>query len=58
LIKPDQHHYQYLGIDGNNTQKINKLKEIFGTSPAGAKGIEELEFIVNFHSLFTFTIDH
>lgn len=36
---------QYLGIDGDNRQKINKLKEIFSTSATGARGIEELETV-------------
>jgi histidyl-tRNA synthetase len=38
---------QYLGISGDNTQKINKLKELFGANKEGAKGIEELEYLVN-----------
>jgi histidyl-tRNA synthetase len=38
---------QYLEIEGDNIQKINKLKEIFGASNTGAKGIEELEYIVS-----------
>jgi len=38
---------EYLEIAGDNTQKINKLKEIFGASNIGAKGIEELEYIVS-----------
>lgn len=37
---------QYLGISGSNTEKLNKLKELVGSLPAGAKGIEELEFVV------------
>ncbi|MEO8403795.1 MAG: histidine--tRNA ligase [Chitinophagaceae bacterium] len=39
---------QYLDISGDNTQKINKLKDIFGASTAGAKGIEELEFVTSY----------
>jgi histidyl-tRNA synthetase len=38
---------QYLEITGDNTQKINKLKEIFGTSKVGNAGIEELEYVIN-----------
>jgi histidyl-tRNA synthetase len=34
---------QFLTIEGDNAQKINKLKEIFGASKIGAAGIEELE---------------
>lgn len=37
---------QYLAIDGTNTEKLNKLKELVGSVPAGAKGIEELEFVL------------
>lgn len=39
---------EYLHIDGNNTQKINALKELLGARPAGAKGIEELEYILHY----------
>ncbi len=38
---------QYLEITGTNSQKLNKLKEVFGASPIGVKGIEELEFVLN-----------
>ncbi|AXY76039.1 histidine--tRNA ligase [Paraflavitalea soli] len=37
---------QYLDISGSNTEKLNKLKELVGSLPAGAKGIEELEFVI------------
>jgi histidyl-tRNA synthetase len=37
---------KYLGIEGNNTQKLGSLKELFGSSQTGAKGIEELEYVV------------
>jgi histidyl-tRNA synthetase len=39
---------QYLAISGDNSEKLNKLKELFGASTAGAKAIEDLEFILNF----------
>lgn len=39
---------QYLDISGTNHEKINKLKEIFGASNIGSKGIDELEFIQDF----------
>jgi histidyl-tRNA synthetase len=39
---------QYLQIDGSNEEKLAKLKELFGASPVGAKGIEELEFLLKF----------
>lgn len=38
---------QYLGITGDSKTKINKLKELFGASITGAKGIEEIEYILN-----------
>lgn len=41
---------QYLEIDGDNTEKINKIKELLGTSTQGVKGIEELEYILNYRS--------
>lgn len=39
--------HQYLEIKGDNTQKINKLREIFGSHDTGARGIEELEYVVS-----------
>lgn len=41
---------QYLGINGTNNEKINSIKELFGDSETGAKGIEEMEFILNYQS--------
>lgn len=41
---------QYLDIDGDNTEKINKIKELLGTSIQGVKGTEELEYILNYRS--------
>ncbi len=41
---------QYLDIGGDNTEKINKIKELLGTSIQGVKGIEELEYILNYRS--------
>lgn len=38
---------QYLTIEGSNTEKLNKLKELIGTIPTGVKGIEELEFVIS-----------
>lgn len=38
---------QYLDISGSNAEKLNKLKELVGSLPAGAKGIEELEFVIH-----------
>lgn len=39
---------QYLNITGDNHQKLNKLKEIFGPSIIGDKGIDDLEWIINY----------
>lgn len=41
---------QYLDISGSNTEKLNKLKELVGSLPAGARGIEELEFVISHFS--------
>ena len=35
----------YLKIDGDNANKIKGLKELIGSTDAGKKGIEELEFL-------------
>lgn len=39
---------QYLNIDGSNSEKINKIKALLGANISGAKGIEELEYILNY----------
>ncbi len=39
---------QYLEITGENPEKINKIKQLFANSETGLKGIEELEFILNY----------
>ncbi len=39
---------QYLEITGDNKAKLNKLKELLGVSPIGDKGIEEIEYILNY----------
>lgn len=44
---------QYLEIEGSNEEKINKLKELFGVSTIGNKGIEELEYIIGNFPLTT-----
>lgn len=38
---------QFLSISGDNAEKINKLKEIFGASKIGVRGIEELETVAH-----------
>ncbi len=35
----------YLLIDGSNTDKLTKLKQLIGENETGKKGIEEIEFI-------------
>lgn len=39
---------QYLEISGDNKTKITKLKELFGATNTGTKGIEEIEYILNY----------
>ena len=39
---------KYLLIDGNNQTKLNKIKELLGETETGKKGLEELEYILNF----------
>ncbi len=41
---------QYLLIDGDNAQKLNSIKHLFSKSEKGLKGIEELEFILDYAS--------
>lgn len=41
---------QYLLIDGDNAQKLNSIKHLFNKSETGLKGIEELEFILDYAS--------
>jgi histidyl-tRNA synthetase len=41
---------QYLGIGGNNTQKLAALKTLIAGNETGAKGIAELEYLLNYLS--------
>lgn len=36
-----------LSFSGNNLQKFNLLKEFLGDTPSGAKGLEEIQFIID-----------
>ena len=36
---------KYLGVSGNNEEKIIQVKKLFGKNESGKKGIEELEYI-------------
>ncbi len=38
----------YIKIEGSNSEKLEKLESIIGTSETGKKGIEELKFILGF----------
>ncbi|MEO6893799.1 MAG: histidine--tRNA ligase [Ginsengibacter sp.] len=38
----------YVNISGSNTEKVDKIKKIVGNTQSGKKGIEELEFILNY----------
>ena len=40
----------YLSIDGANEEKIAQLKQLMGNNPTAIKGIEELEYILAYHS--------
>ncbi|MBT9484634.1 histidine--tRNA ligase [Sediminibacterium sp.] len=41
---------KYLSIDGVNEAKIEQLKQLMGNNPTAIKGIEELEYILAYHS--------
>lgn len=40
--------YQYLQIEGNNQAKLNAVRALLGSSETGAKGIAELEYMLQF----------
>ncbi len=40
---------QYLNISGTNIEKINQLKNLLGDNENGQKGIEELNFVLDYH---------
>lgn len=51
---------EYLNISGNNEEKLAQAKKLFGNSEAGIKGINELEYIINYPldvQQTSFTID-
>lgn len=39
---------KYLSITGSTEEKLSQIKELLGNTVAGKKGIEELEFVVNY----------
>ena len=45
---------KYLGVSGNNEEKIIQVKKLFGKNESGKKGIEELEYILS--QLITHTL--
>jgi histidyl-tRNA synthetase len=49
-LKPDQISVieNYLSISGSNDERISRANQLFENSPAGKKGVEELETILNY----------
>jgi histidyl-tRNA synthetase len=39
---------EYLSIKGNDVEKLTQLKKLIGNSETGRKGIEEIEYILNY----------
>lgn len=39
---------QYLSISGSNKEKITALKQLIGNNETGLKGIEEIEYVLNY----------
>ena len=39
---------KYLSINGNNEEKLMQLKNIIGETESGRKGIEEIEYVLNY----------
>ena len=39
---------QYLKIEGSNTERLLQVKELFANTPIALKGIEEIEYVLNF----------
>ncbi len=62
-LTPDQINIisAYLSINGSNTNKLAQLKDLIGDSDTAKKGIEELEFVLNYaplaNTLLPLTID-
>jgi histidyl-tRNA synthetase len=48
---------QYLGIAGSNEEKINQLQALFAGNETGMKGIEELDYLLNFDGIPLLTLD-
>ena len=41
---------QYLNLSGTNAEKINKLSALLGDNASGQKGIEEINYVLNYHT--------
>jgi histidyl-tRNA synthetase len=48
---------QYLGIAGSNEEKINQLQSLFAGNETGMKGIEELDYLLNYDGIPLLTLD-
>ena len=48
---------KYLTLDGANIQKLSTLKTLFADNETGVKGIEELEYLLNYPGAPTLAID-
>jgi len=48
---------QYLDITGDNASKIASLVELFSVNETGRKGIEELQFLLNYPGVPPLTLD-
>jgi len=41
---------QYLTIEGSNTEKLTQLTALLGNNATGAKGIEEINYVLDYHA--------
>jgi len=41
--------HQYLTIEGSNTEKLNQLTSLLGNNEIGKKGIEEINYVIDYH---------
>ena len=48
---------KYLNISGNNQQKLTLIKSLIGHLETGKKGIEELEYVLEFSATPSITVD-
>jgi histidyl-tRNA synthetase len=45
---------KYLSISGSNEEKLSQLKQLIGENANGIKGLDELQYLLNFSKLQTF----